>query len=82
MDFTIGGTTQNINGGASRFAGTFDSDNTVVFSGLSGANFTITGNTSSPASHINGVIIESIPEPGTGFLSVLAASLLLVRRRK
>lgn len=83
MDYTIGTSTQTIVDDGSVFAGTFSPENTTTFTGLTGSSFTITGNTTSAGrAAINGIIIQSIPEPGSATLGLLAASLLVFRRRR
>ncbi len=81
MNYTIGGTTQTIVDDGTTFNGTFSVENSTTFSGLNAASFTITGNATGGRSGINGIVIEAVPEPSTGLLSVLAAGLLFRRRR-
>lgn len=83
MNYTIGGTTQTlVDGGI--FTGTFDATNSTTFSGLNGASFSITGNPGVGAarSAINGIVIQSIPEPSCVILGLLAGATFLLRRRR
>jgi hypothetical protein len=81
MNYTIGGTTRTIGDDGTTFNGTFSAENSTTFTGLNSANFSITGNATGGRSGINGIVIEAVPEPSTGLLSVLAAGLIFRRRR-
>jgi hypothetical protein len=81
MNYTIGGTTQTISD-TGIFTGTFTTENSTTFNALGSAAFTITGNgAGTTRSAINGIVIQSIPEPTAPALG-LAAGFLLLRRRR
>ncbi len=80
MDYTIGGTTQTIND-TGTFAGTFSAANRTTFN-LNVASFSIAGNAAGSRSAINGIIIQSVPEPAAPVLALASGFLLLCHRRR
>lgn len=82
MDYVIGGQTETIIS-TGVFSGTFtEGVDFVTFTGLTAADFTVTGNTTnSGRSAINGIIIQSVPEPGSAALVAAGVGLLMRRRR-
>jgi len=65
MPYTLDGVTKSINDVAD-FAGVFEEGDTyVIYSGLTNATFTLTGNSSGSRSAINGLLIKAGPPPAT-----------------
>ena len=81
MNYTIAGSTKTI-ADSGTFAGAFtEGGNYVRFTGLTAANFTITGNAAGTRSSINGIVIEAIPEPSVVGLGLFMAAIALLRRK-
>lgn len=87
MDYTIGSDTKTITDVGNYPGGTspafVEGERFVTFNNLSGdAAIQILGNATGSRSAINGIVIESIPEPSSSALLGLAGLSLILRRRK